>query len=173
MKWRDYEEGVLNCPDEELHTQFGIYDNFSILARAPFEKIISLIGDVGYTLENTSSNGKLFSRTAQGAFVRACPIVSPFDCGFIEPRKPEELGLLKWMQKNYQTCYTLTPKDSFIFTSLGHQLREISQAVLSIGETLQSKDISFCLPRTRWTNNSEYNKIVYYPDSDEEEMCKQ
>lgn len=172
MKWEDYKRGIMNCPDNNLHIQYGIYDNFTILVRSSLPEVLFQFNKVMYLPEQSSSRSISLTNPTRAVLVVLYNEVRPFDCGFLEQENPEIKRHAAWQQKSYRTCCMLHPHALFYFDSLGQQLRELTKVCLTLGDTFQSAEMPFCLPRTLWNEEDDFRKIVYWPDEDEKEMCR-
>ena len=199
MKWSTFVEGVRQCPDDELTDRFGIWDNFPILTRnlSTTEMMSALFATGRYephSLENDIGGGRMVRSNThvslttlqecfqkQIAFKQGMVVIDPYIevhrlKTFINSHDPRAQKFLLFQLTHYNAALKLHP----------YQIKQISgvsgwRVMADVIEDvtrhiLIPRNVDFCLPHVfiykSRTLEQDYSTIVYWPDSDEEEMCR-
>jgi|GEM_PF-4921011 len=188
MNLQTYLDNLKSCPDHQLRSQYGIYDEFPILIKGPIEEIAGLFTASGkfivdhdfYSFPSILPLGALYDGKCVGdgsavLFSTAKEIAFEtvpqeryrlvlFDkvCDYYTSRK--ESGQKERQQQDYNLTLLLCGKDSDIFEPSYPFLKKAAQTVIEVGEILLKHCLPACLPSSypREKDPRDYSKIVYH-----------
>jgi len=168
----DYLRAIKECSDSELHTEFGVYDNWDILLKADYEKVLRDLEASGsfeaqrrHEMQTSLeySHGRVSLELLN--FINSMSLTM---CGAI--LRPPFLKHIKRQAKNYNLTLTLHPKtlDSKTFAEIKGpwNLRHIAMAIGEIGAYIISNKIPAAFPDVvgaKYQEPFDCSRIIYFP----------
>ena len=176
MKLIDYLSGIRNCPNEfliygqtqkqkihKLTFDFGIYDNWPIFTSLEFNK-----------LENTLDFFKNFEKNRRGdndwTYKYGAVRLQTF--GYIPDLFLAGSSADEKKQMKYVSALMLHPCPEKK-AEIAYWQRAAARVIAEFSQEAISKNIPFCFPDSRgWKHLDDYSRIVYFPDSVDDEMAR-
>ena len=160
-----------------LTYDYGVYDNWPILLRCPYEELISHLEGPGYRFLSTHyDDGQDFNRRFEivpddfipgVASVQAMsyvPSSALTGTGTLDgPGGAEALGHYRRQQAGYTVSLSLHPYSEKTELWMWASIRTLSGIVEDIGRFAIANRIPLCFPRSiGWKDIQDYAQIVYY-----------
>jgi len=159
MKPKEYLKAIEKCPDSELTDEFGIYDDFRILLKADFEKVVYDLKNSGrYFLKDIHSDER-GNKKAHFNYVPGALNVHIWNS--VHPVPGERtLSRIKW--DDYEVTAIIHSDLTEKIKGLNPR-RAIVLAVTDLSEYIQGKRILACLPDSKgWKHLKDDSRIVYF-----------
>ncbi len=161
MELGKYLKAIENCPDNDLANEFGIYDNFRILLKAEFEKIIPCLkreGEDKYLLKDTyhdrQGNKRAYFDYVPGALnIKIMNSVYVFTNEGMFTSVPWE---------DYETTIIIHGEMREKISRLNPK-RAVALAVNDLSEYIQKEKVPTCFPDSKgWKHLKDNSRIVYF-----------
>ncbi len=186
MNLDEYLEAIEKCPDEfitikdklenesKLHRltfDLGIYDNFTILMKTDYYKIIRYFEGSNYTLEGIKQNGN-YHMFAYNPGTVELRIFNSFCDGYATiPLRDDELvdtekqRHFQKQKKDFNISILLNPYQNQEIKNVSWQ-KAITFVIKDIAEYAKREKSSLCFPKSIvWNDENNCSKIIYYyPD---------
>jgi hypothetical protein len=197
MKWNDFLRGVQECQDDKLTERFGICDNFPILIRGvTLEKLREKLLATGRYEPHSSENDehyetmlRIFQNISPDEFKKSYEKRLAFKQGSIVINFRNDVEnlrtygfsddaqrVLDFQATHYNCGMMLHPYQKRKIPGDSSWRPVVTVIEDIVQNTLIPSEASFCIPRVffykKGAKIQDYSTIVYWPDSDEERMCK-